>query len=131
MPVLSSETFKAIDDRRTVEVDMSQFEGWGGVTVRLKPMSGTLRSEIEREWIKIPKGEKIMVNHKEQVLSRCIVDADDKVQFDSPEGVLALAAMNGAAIEHLYTVAAKQNGLDSKAVEDAAKNSPAPSEGAS
>jgi len=131
MPVLSSETFKGIDDRRTVEVDMSQFEGWEGVTVRLKPMSGTLRAEIEREWIKIPPGEKLMVNHKEQVLARCIVDADDRVQFDSPEGVLALAAMNGAAIDHLYTVAAKQNGLNNKAVEDAAKNSPAPSEGAS
>ena len=131
MPILTRDSFKAINDRPPQEVDMSQFTGWEGVTVLLRPLSGVLRSEIEREWINLPAGEKLPPQFKERVLARCIVGEDGAVLFDSPEGIAELAEKNGSAIEHLYTIAAKANGLTKTAVEDAAKNSPAPSEGAS
>lgn len=122
MPTLDRENFKAIDDRKTVEVDMGAFPGWEGLTVLLRPMSGTLRAECEREWLALPKGEKLPPLYREKVLARCIVGPDGLPIFDDAESVASMSERSGAAIAHLYDIAAKQNGLNAKAVEDEAKN---------
>lgn len=121
MPVLTKDTLPKINDRPTVEVDMSRFAGWEGITVLLRAMEGTQRAEVEKEWLAMPAGEQLPPNFKERVLCRCIVDESGETVFTYAD-IGALAAKNGAAIDHVYKKAAEMNGLNATAVEDAAKN---------
>jgi hypothetical protein len=121
MPLLDRSTLNTIQDRPNVDVDMSAFPGWEGVTVRLRAITGTQRAAIEREWLDLPEGTKLPDKYKERVLARCIVGEDGEPAF-TVDDVTALSAKSGAAIDHIYATAAKMNGLDKKSVEDAAKN---------
>lgn len=122
MPTLDRENVKAIVDRPIVEVDMGAFPGWEGITVLLRAMSGPLRRAIELQWVSLPKGEKLPELYRERVLAKCIVSPDGEPVFTDEADLIELAAKNSAAIEHLYQRAAEMNGLQAKAVEEAAKN---------
>ena len=122
MPKLDRENFRAIDDRKTVEVEMGQFPGWEGMTVLLRPMNGVLRAAVEREWVAVPKGQKLPELYRERVLARCIVGDDGEPIFTDENDLVEMSQKSGAAFDYLYMRAAAMNGLLAKSVEEAAKN---------
>jgi hypothetical protein len=133
---LGRATVKEIFDRPIVSVSMDGIAGWDGVEVKLQAMNGELRFETEQEWMAAPKGS-LPPDYKERVLARCIVDDEGKLVFgtlsaDTKTGrgtvaitdddVKTLRNFSGAAVDRIYSRAAKINGLDSKSVDEAAKN---------
>jgi hypothetical protein len=96
---------------------------WGG-KVRVKALTGTERDAFESSMLKgAGKNQKISTQDiRAKLCARTIVDMEDKRLFNDGE-IGKLGAKSAAALDRVYTVAARLSKISSEDVEELAKNS--------
>ncbi|MCC6347888.1 MAG: hypothetical protein IT388_11925 [Nitrospirales bacterium] len=95
---------------------------WGG-TVRIRMMTGSERDAFEAA-VYETKGKDVTVNRENfraQLLARVLVDEEGKRLFSDAE-IKALGSKSAAALNRLFPVAQKLNGLAADDVEELTKN---------
>jgi len=117
---LSRDEILRAKDIETVEVDVPE---WGG-KVRMRGMTGTERDAFEAENFQV-RGRNTKLNFENlraRLLVRCIVDNDGKPMFSKGD-IDSLGNKSCAAIQRLFNVAQKLNGLSGEDIEELVGNS--------
>lgn len=117
--MLTKEQILKADDMNYEDVEV---EEWGG-TVRVSTMTGTARDDYEASLFD-KKGDDIEMNRKNmraKLVARCIVDEKDEPLFTDKD-VDKLGRKSAKALDKVYEVAARLNGLGVKEEEDLVKN---------
>jgi len=115
--MLSKEQILKADDIKTQEIEVPE---WGG-SVCVKQMSGTERDAFEQELVS--GTEKVnLVNIRARLCARCISDKDGKRLFTDAEAI-QLGAKSAKALDRVFALAQKLNGISDGDVEELAKNS--------
>ena len=112
----------AVQDLKTVDVDVPEWEGGGGI-VGVRMLTASERDEFDAS-LTNGTGENRTLNLHDlraRLLAICIVDDDDNPVF-TPADVHALGAKSSAALSVLFAAAQKLNGMLPAAVETAVKN---------
>lgn len=118
MKLLSKADILGADDRKFEIVAVPE---WGG-DVRVATFSGAQRDSFEMAaFIGNEKGKHFLDNYRARLAASTIVDENGDRMF-TIEDVEALANKSGAALDRVYAVAAKLNGLTAKDVEEIAGN---------
>lgn len=103
---------------------------WGG-SVRLRSLTGAERDAFEATLVKEVDGKRVpdMDNLRAKLLAATIVDEDDR-QIFTPYDLAALGRKSAVALDRVFTVAQRLNGMSADAVEESLKNSDSAPEGA-
>jgi hypothetical protein len=126
MGLLTKQEIMVADDMRTEDVDVPE---WGG-TVRVRTLSGRERDAFEASLVsgEGKKRKADLVNVRAKLVGSCLVDENGKRVFTDAE-ISFLGAKSAAALDRVFTVCQRLNGLSAADVEDLEKNSEAgPSE---
>lgn len=117
--VLSKEQILAADDKKTEIVSVPE---WGG-HVAVGTMSGTERDAFEQSVVEMRGKDTVtnMTNIRAKLCARCIVDDAGKRVFADGD-IAALGHKSSAALDRVFAVAQKLNGLTADEVEQLAKN---------
>ena len=91
---------------------------WGG-TVRIKTMTGAARDAFEASLVQ-EGGKRDFTNLRARLLAHAIVGEDDQPVFSAAD-VDALGQKSAAALDRLYDVAQRLNGIGTTAQADAEK----------
>ena len=115
--MLNREAILKADDLPREELDVPE---WGG-TVFVRTLTGTERDAFEASMI---KGERQvdLTNTRAKLCVRCITDAEGKRLFNDSD-IAQLGQKSSRALDRVFEVAQRLNGLSAKDVEDIAKNS--------
>ena len=103
---------------------------WGG-SVRVRTLSGAERDAFEATLMKILNGKRVpdMDNLRAKLLAATVVDEEDK-QIFGVQDLVALGRKRAIAIDRIFGVAQRFNGMAPESVEESIKNSmPGPSAG--
>lgn len=126
MSLLAKENILAAADLPTEDVPVPEWSG----TVRVRTMTGADRDGFETSLIAVDEEGKRrpnMENMKAKLVALTLVDEAGNRMFTIEE-VGHLAGKSAAALDRIFTVAARLNGIGASAEDAAAKNSePAPS----
>lgn len=116
--LLSREAILNAHDLQTEDVAVPE---WGG-TVRVRSMTGAERDAWETA--QAARRDAGTANHdiRARFIALCAVDASGGHVFSETD-VKALSQRSAAALDRVFTAAARLSGLLPAAVEDAAKNS--------
>ncbi len=117
--LLSKQVIFATSDLPTEDVDVPE---WGG-TVRLRTLTGLERDAFEASCIK-GSGKKSTMNYaniRAKLVSLCAVDGDGKPLFDETDS-LSLGKKSAPALDRLFSVCQRMNGLSDADVEELVKN---------
>ncbi|MBK3333556.1 hypothetical protein [Burkholderia pseudomallei] len=128
--ILSKADILGSTDLTTESVDVPE---WGGAVI-IRTMTGTQRDAYEASLMKRgPTGayEVDTVNMRAKLIACTVVDEGGALLFDSSADVQALAGKNAAALERLFVVAQRLNGLAVSSTADAEKNSASGQDGVS
>ena len=112
--ILDIQAIKNADDRRLVEVDLT--EEWGGI-VFIKPLSGK-----QRDWIEVNSGDKrqsLMMRSKIAVMSVC--DANGQLMFTDAD-IEWLCEKSGVALEKILKAVTSVNAVQAGDIEALEKN---------
>jgi hypothetical protein len=101
---------------------------WGG-DIKVRMLNGLEREEFQ-ELTRDAAGKIVLANYSLKLLAMTIVEEDGSRMFTMDE-LPQLGAKSPAAIDRLFPVAARLNGLLPSSVDDAEKNSLAAPSGAS
>jgi hypothetical protein len=129
MRILTRQDIVDAQDIRTETVEVAEWNG--AVIVRM--MSGAQRDQYGRSLTKVlPTGkhELDLTNMQSKLVAMCAVDEQGNQLF-GPDEVDHLAKKSAAAIERVFQVAQRLNGLAPGDVEGAVKNSAPGPNGAS
>ncbi len=122
---------REILDARDHAQEIVDVPEWGGAVI-VRTMTGSERDSLELEVSKhrTPDGKGTTVdNFRARVLIRCIVDERGDTIF-SHEELAQLASKSAAAIERLFDVALRLNGMTQRDVDELGKGSgPTPGAG--
>jgi len=118
--LLDKQAILSASDHKTEDVDVPE---WGG-TVRVRTMTGRERDAFEAS---LAKGEgkdrkTDLVNLRARLAGLCMVGEDGQRLFTDAE-VEALGDKTAAALDRVFSVAQRLNGMTAQDVEDLAKNS--------
>ena len=119
MSLLNKNQILKAEDLTTETVKVPE---WGG-EVNVRTMTGTERDKFETSLID-SKGKDISrntANLRAKLLALCIVDKDGKRIFNDKE-VDDLGGKSAKALDRLFGVAQKLNGIGEEDVEDLTKN---------
>lgn len=121
--ILSAEDILNANDLKAEVVEVPE---WGG-SVRIRTMTGLERDEFEAQIARQSTGEGANVKVdmrglKVKVLSLTVVDDQGKLLF-TPKQIQQLEKKSGKALDDVFQVASKLNGLGEKQLEELAKNS--------
>lgn len=117
--LLTRDAILAADDLSFEDVPVPE---WGG-TVRVRTLSGTERDAFEASIVE-QRGKKSSVdmrNIRAKLAARTIVDEDGKRLF-SERDVELLGAKSASALQRVFEVAQRLNGLSDGDVEELVKN---------
>lgn len=120
---LTKDQILEASDLKTEAVDVPE---WGG-SVNVRTMTGTDRDAFENSLVSLDaegKAVQNLENMRVKLLVVTLVDDNGNRLFDSAD-IAMLGRKSTAAIERVYDVAARLNGIGAKAEADAAKNSEA------
>ena len=130
--LLTKDEILRADDLRLERVEVPE---WGG-EVLLRTMTGTERDAFEAELVEGREqggggvGRINYRNLRARLLALCTVGEDGARLFSTPEDVAALGGKSAGALDRLFKVAQRLNGLSAQEVDDLTKNSePAPNGG--
>lgn len=128
--ILSKSDILAAQDLQTQEVSVPE---WGG-SVRVRSLTGTERDVFETALVKVVDGKRIpdMDNLRAKLLAATLVDENGTPLFSIADvGDLGcLGSKSAAALDRIFGVAQRLNGMAAESVEAAVKNSePGPSDG--
>jgi hypothetical protein len=103
-----------------------QIPEWGGAWVRVRTLNASERDRFEASTV-VRNGKKTTVN-LENIRARlcllCLVDGDGNRLFDEGD-TFPLGGKSAAALDRIFTVAQRLNGLTDADVQDLEKNLPA------
>ena len=119
--ILNRDDILAADDLVTEEVEVPE---WGG-SVYVRTMTGAERSHFELEIVPgVGSGDNRveMLNLREKLLVLVLVDEDGQRLF-SDKDIKVLGQKSAAALDRLFTVAQRLNGLSAADVAELEKNS--------
>ncbi len=118
--ILSKEDILGSSDLRFETVAVPE---WGG-SVRLRTLSGAERDAFEGTLMKLVDGRRVpdMDNLRAKLLAATVVDEDGR-QIFGVQDLVALGRKSAVAIDRIFAVAQRLNGMAPDAVEDAIKNS--------
>ena len=96
---------------------------WGG-SVRVRTLSGAERDAFEATLMKILNGKRVpdMDNLRAKLLAATVVDEEDK-QIFGVQDLVALGRKSAIAIDRIFGVAQRINGMAPDSVEESIKNS--------
>ena len=120
MTLLSKSAILAADDLKTEDVEVPE---WGG-TVRVRAFSGRERDAFEASLVRGDgKDRKVdLTNMRARLVALTVVDDSGQKVF-TQDDVDLLGAKSGAALDRVFSVAQKLNGLSGADVEELTKNS--------
>ncbi len=125
MKILSKDDILSSSDLRTETVEVPE---WGGA-VRVRSLTGSERDAFEATLMKIVDGKRIpdLENLRAKLLAATLVDEDGNQIFELTD-LAALGAKSAAALDRVFGVGQRLNGMAPESVEEAIKNSvPGPS----
>lgn len=120
---LTKDQILEASDLKNETVDVPE---WGG-SVIVRTMTGTDRDAFESSLVTLDadgKAVQNLDNMRVKLLAMTLVDDAGNRLFDSTD-IAMLGRKSAAAIERVYTAAARLNGIGAKAEAEAAKNSEA------
>lgn len=118
--ILSKDQILEASDLKAVSVEVPE---WGG-TVLVRTMTGADRDAFEASMMSVnPDGSRTpdMRNLRSKLVALTLVDEANNRLFDVSD-IPRLAAKSAAALERVFEVSQRVNGLGFKAEEDAVKN---------
>jgi hypothetical protein len=121
MRILTRQDIVAAQDIETETVEVPEWDG--AVIVRM--MSGADRDRFENSLTTVRadgRHEANLTNMRSKLVAMCAVDEQGRPLF-GPDEIDDLAKKSAAAIERLFVVAQRMNGLAPENVADAIKNS--------
>lgn len=122
MPALSRETALKADDLPRERVDVPE---WGeGAYVYVRPLTATERDSWEMYAVEMRgrwKSESVFPGLRASLIVRCAVDDDGNRIFLDTD-VDQLGDKSGKALDRIWEVATRLNGMTAKDVEDLKKN---------
>jgi hypothetical protein len=127
MKILTKTDILSADDLATETVDVPE---WSGAVI-VRTMTGTERDAFEAAMVKVVDGKRVpdLDNLRAKLLAATLVDEAGNPLF-APDDLAALGGKRAAALDRIFAVAQRMNGLSPDAVEEAEKNSvPGPSAG--
>ncbi|WP_454737592.1 hypothetical protein [Cupriavidus necator] len=118
--MLSKEQILAADDIKFETVEVPE---WGG-TVIIRMMSGAARDAYEASMVGFKNGQRVadLTNMRAKLVAATLVDEAGNPLFADESDVAALSAKSAAALERLFKVAQRINGIGTESVEEAQKN---------
>ena len=120
---LDKASILAQDDLKTEDVQIPE---WGDAWVRVRSLNASERDHFEASTVQ-RNGKKVTTN-LENIRARlcllCIVDEDGNRLFDEGD-TFPLGGKSASALDRIFTVAQKLNGLRDEDVDELAKNSKA------
>lgn len=116
MTLLDKAAILAAADIKTEDVDVPE---WGG-TVRVRTMSGTQRDAFGAALLG-PDGKPDMSQYRAGMVAASVVGEDGVLLFSS-EDVKALGAKSAKALDRVFAVADRLNGMSGDAIEAAKGN---------
>ena len=121
--ILSKSDIIAAQDLQTQEVPVPE---WGG-SVRVRSLTGTERDAFETCLVKVVDGKRVpdMDNLRAKLLAATLVDENGTPLFSVADvGDLSdLGSKSAAALDRIFGVAQRLNGMAADSVEVAVKNS--------
>ena len=118
---LSRAEILAQDDLKYEDVEVPE---WGGATVRVRSLNASERDRFEASTVQ-RNGKKVTTN-LENIRARlcllCLVDENGERLFQE-EDTYPLGGKSAAALDRIFTVAQRLNGLRDEDVDELAKNS--------
>ena len=120
MALLSKSDILCANDLKTEDVDVPE---WGGA-VRVRSFTGRARDAFEASMVRGEgKDRKVdLTNMRARLVSLTVIDEAGQRLFSDDE-VELLGAKSGAALDRVFAVAQKLNGLSGADVEELTKNS--------
>jgi len=110
---------KTILDSKDLPTEVVDVPEWGG-SVTIRTLSGTERDRFEQSLL---KGRKVdMDNMRAKLCALCMVDEKGKRLFNDLEAQ-QLGLKSAKALDKVFTVAQKLNGMGADDIEDMVKNS--------
>lgn len=123
MNFLSKDQIIEAKDIESEEVEVPE---WGG-KVRVRMMTGAERDAFESSIVK-RNGKNIetnMENFRAKLCAMTMVNVNDRLLFPNPEDVRKLARKSAKALDRVFSVAQRLNGMSNEDVDDLTKNSSA------
>jgi hypothetical protein len=124
--ILSKADILGAQDLESITVEVPEWDG----SVIVRTLTGTERDAFETQLVKVVDGKRVpdLDNLRAKLLAATLVDEAGNSLFE-PGDFAALGGKRAAALDRIFTVAQRLNGMAPDAVEDAAKNSaPGPSD---
>ena len=120
MPLLSKTAILAAQDLQTEDVEVPE---WGGA-VRVRSFTGRERDAFEASMVRGDgKDRKVdLTNMRARLVGLTVIDETGQRLFTDKE-VDLLGAKSGAALDRVFAIAQKLNGLSGADVEEFSKNS--------
>lgn len=120
MTLLTKSAILSADDLKTEDVEVPE---WGG-TVRVRAFSGCERDAFEASLVRGDgKDRKVdLTNMRARLVALTVVDETGQKLF-THDDVDLLGSKSGAALDRVFAVAQKLNGLSGADVEELTKNS--------
>ena len=118
--LLSKNAILKTDDRVQEEVEVPE---WGGHVI-VRSISGAERDNFEKG-LSDDKGKVNISNIRAKLCAITMVDADRKPLFSGTSDVVALGNKSAAALDRVFTVAKRLNGLLETDIKEIVKNSEA------
>lgn len=116
MTILNKAAILAAQDLKTEDVPVPE---WGG-DVRVRTLTGAERDAFESGLVE-KDGKRDLSNLRARLLSLAIVDENGARMFEESDAVL-LGNKAAGALDKLFEVAQRLNGIGNKAQEEIAKN---------
>jgi len=114
---LNKEQILRADDLKTEEVDVPE---WGG-SVRVRVLTGTERDAFESSIYDSSKKKANLQNIRAKLCVATIVDEEGNRLFNDTE-VVSLGKKSASALDRVFTVSQKLNGLTKADIDELAKN---------
>lgn len=118
---LTAEEILGFNDRPIQRVDVPE---WGGRHVYIRTIGGDERDRYEQSFFDLDSGKRKgdMAGIRSRLVAICACDAEGNALFTAGQ-ILALGKKNAAALDRLYEVARKLNGLSDADIQELAGNS--------
>lgn len=127
---LSKAAIQAASDIKTELVDVPE---WGGA-VAVRQLTGTERDAFEAQLMRTTadgKREADLANMRAKLCAHCIVDGVTGDRLFGDDEIAQLGGKSASALDRVFKVAQRLNGMGADAVGDAEKNSVAAPSGSS
>ena len=120
MSLLSKTAILAAQDLQTEDVEVPE---WGGA-VRLRSFNGRERDAFEASMVRGDGRDRRvdLTNRRARLVGLTVIDESGQRLFTDEEADL-LGAKSGAALDRVFAIAQKLNGLSGSDVEELSKNS--------